>query len=230
MTTAKAKQTTPGRTAPRGAKKAVKESPIERGAREAAVEGEAELRSLLAAIREHEREIAARFYDLGLALKRIVDRKLYGVRGHASLEALLKAEELLSERQATKLIQVVTRVKREHALSLGLEKTYALLGYTAATAEADSVAALLEDGGTIAGVAAAKASLRQIGAATRDAKAASGKARPATPQQKLDAKLARAVAAALRGAGLRGAAVKVGSRDVRVVLPKDTAERWMAKR
>jgi len=93
---AMAKQTTPGRTAPRGAKKAVKESPIERGEREAAVEAEAELRSLLAAIREHEREIAARFYDLGLALKRIVDRKLYGVRNHASLEALLKAEGLLA--------------------------------------------------------------------------------------------------------------------------------------
>jgi hypothetical protein len=227
---AKAKTMAKAKAKAKAKTKTKTESPIEREAREAAVEGEAELRSLLAAIREHEREIAARFYDLGLALKRIVDRKLYGVRNHASLEALLRAEGLLSERQATKLIQVVTRVKREHALSLGLEKTYALLGYTAATPEADSVAGLLEDGGAVAGVAAAKASLRQIGAATRDAKAASGKARPATPQQKLDAKLARAVAAALREVGLRGAAVKVSSRDVRVVLPKDAAERWLAKR
>jgi hypothetical protein len=80
------------------------ESPIERTARAAAVEAEAELASLLAEIREHERAISARFYDLGLALKRIADRKLYGVRDHASLAALLRAEKLMSARQAIKLI------------------------------------------------------------------------------------------------------------------------------
>lgn len=53
-------------------------------------------------------------------------------------------------------------MKREQALSLGLEKTYALLGYTAATPEADSVAALCASWWrrtprTIYGAAASKA-------------------------------------------------------------------------
>lgn len=215
---------------PKKTARPTKESPIERAARESAAEGEAELRSLLAAIRESEREIAARFYDIGLALQRIVARKLYAVRDHGSLEALLKAEGLLSARQAGKLLKVVRTVKREHALSLGLEKTYALLGYTDATPEADTVAGLVEDGGAVGGRTVARASVRQIDAAAREAKGASRTERPATARQKADAKMARAVAAGLRAGGLPRAAIVVGTKAVRVVLPKEAVTRWMAKR
>lgn len=214
----------------RGAGEPPKESPIARSAREAATEHEALLGSLLSEVREHVREIGARFYDIGVALKQIVDEKLYAVRHHRSFAALVKAEKLMSPRQATKLVTVARKVRREHALALGLEKTYALLGYSDATPAADSVAGLLEAGGSVEGRAVKSLSLRQIEAATRGVKADAGAKRPSTAKAKADARMAKAVAAGLREGGLPKGAITVGATRVRVDLPRAAVERWMANR
>lgn len=215
--------------AKRAAKRAP-ESPIERAARTAAAGNEAKLASLLAAIREHVVEIGARFYDIGVALQQIVDEKLYAVRRLRSLAALVKREKLMSPRQAMKLVAVARKVKREHALALGLEKTYALLGYTDATPAADSVAGLLEAGATVGGRAVRKASVRDIAAATKAARTDAQAQRPPTERAKANARIARALAAGLRAAGLPKAAITVGTARVRLDLPRDLVERWMAKR
>ena len=203
-----------------------KESPIEKTARAAAIDQEAALASLLGEIREHVREIGARFYDVGVALMEIVDRKLYAVRRHRSLGALVTAEKLMSPRQAAKLVAVARKVKREDAVALGLEKTYALMGYAAATPAADSVAGLLE-GGTIEGRPVRRLSLRQIDAAAKAARTAAS-ARPATARSKADAKVARALATAMRAGGAPKGTITVGPRRVRIDLPRDVVERWMA--
>jgi hypothetical protein len=106
----------------------------------------ARLAELLALIRRRMMEVVEGFYDIGEALREIVDHKLYGALDHASLGALLKAEGLVSLRQAAKLIAVVRKVPREQALLLGQERAYALVAYTGATPEPDSPAQLLAEG------------------------------------------------------------------------------------
>jgi len=53
------------------------------------------------------------FYDIGVALTEIARAKLYAADGHASLEAYLDAEKLLSPSQARKLIDIVKNIPRE---------------------------------------------------------------------------------------------------------------------
>ena len=90
----------------------------------------ARLAALLAIIRRRMTEVVEAFYDIGEALREIVDHKLYAVAGHKSLKVFLAAEKLLSARQAMKLIAVVRRVPREQALTLG-EQLIAHLGLAA---------------------------------------------------------------------------------------------------
>ncbi|TAK32671.1 MAG: hypothetical protein EPO40_01835 [Myxococcaceae bacterium] len=211
------------------AKATPKSSLIERTQREALARNTARLSALLTLVRRRMTAVVEGFYDVGEALREILDKKLYAASGHASFEALLKAEELMSKRQAMKLVALVRKVPREQALSLGQEKAYALVSYTAATPEADSVAQLAETG-KLAGKALADASVSDIEAATRAARKRAG----ATPQgaaakarAKRDAALEKVVRAALVSAGLARPTVTVGTKKVRVEIDRATAERLL---
>jgi hypothetical protein len=191
----------------------------------------ARLADLTAEIRRRMTAVVESFYDIGEALREVVDRKLYGVAGHASLAAWLAAEGILSERQAAKLIAVARKVPRAHALALGPERSYALLSYAEA-AENDTVAALLAPGATVAGKPVAEASVREIEAAAREARASRREGRPRTEAERAraaeDAAITRALRAALRELGVGGAAVRVTRAQVRVVLTRAQAAKLAA--
>lgn len=192
------------------------------------------LADLLALVRRRMTEVVDGFYDIGEALLEILDHKLYAAEGHASLGALLRAEGLMSLRQASKLITVVKRAPRELAVSLGHERAYALIVYTDATAEPDSPASLLTSGASIAGSPVAEASVREIKAATKAARLKAAAKRPfAHPDRarlRADRALTRAVRDAMRKAGLGRVAIELSRDGVTVRFSRAQAEKFAPKK
>ncbi len=120
--------------------------------------GEAKLATTAAARRAEELlELIARrtsriredFYDIGSALREVMDKKLYQALGYDSFEDLLAKRALLGKTQAYKLLAVVRHLPRKEALTLGQEKAYALAALARATPRLDSVGMLLEKGVTL---------------------------------------------------------------------------------
>jgi hypothetical protein len=187
------------------------------------------LAELVALIRRRMSAVVEGFYDIGEALREILDKKLYGAAGHAGLEAFLKAERLMSYRQATKLIALVRKVPRTQALSLGQEKAYALVSYTEATPEADSPEALLATDAKVGAKPVSKASVREIEAATRVVRVTEKAKRPPTEAERARAKaetgLVKTLRGALRGAGIGRAEITVSGDRVRVELTRAQVER-----
>ena len=202
---------------------------IERTKAAALAKNKARLAELVALIRRRATEVIEGFYDIGEALREIVDHKLYAVDGHKSLKGFVEAEKLMSDRQATKLIAVVRKVSREKALQLGQEKAYALLSYAEATPEDDSPESLLAADAKIGASRVTSASVREIEAATREARAQAKAARPQTEAQrakaKADAALEKTLRGALREAGIGRAEISVKGDRVRVELTRAQVER-----
>ncbi|MFO0603249.1 MAG: hypothetical protein U0324_08750 [Polyangiales bacterium] len=202
---------------------------IERTKAAALERNRARLAELLGVVHRKMTAVVEGFYDVGEALREVLDKKLYAAAGHATFEAMLEAEGLMSPRQARKLIAVARKVPREQALGLGHERAYALLAYAEATAANDTVAAIVTSGVLVGGKPAAEASLREITAATRQVRAKAQGAKPKTEAQRererADAAVTRAVREALRAAGFGRAAVAVAGDEVRVVLSRAQAER-----
>ena len=187
------------------------------------------LAELVALIRRRMGAVVEGFYDIGEALREILEKKLYGVAGHAGLEALLEAEKLMSYRQATKLIALVRKVPRAQALSLGQEKAYALVSYTEATPEADSPEALMATDVKVGAKPVSKSSVREIEAATRAVRLTEKAKRPPTEAERARAKaetaLVKTLRGALRGAGIGRAEITVRGDRVRVELTRAQVER-----
>ncbi len=196
---------------------------IEQTRRAAQERNAARLADLTAEIRRRMTAVVESFYDIGEALREVVDRKLYGAAGHPSLAAWLAAEGILSDRQATKLIAIARKVPRAHALALGPERSYALVSYAEAAAN-DTVAALLEAGATVAGKPVAEASVREIEAAAREVRASRRGRSPRSEAERAraaeDVAITRALRAALRDLGVGGASVRVTRAQVRVTLTR----------
>ncbi len=192
------------------------------------------LADLVALIRRRMGAVVEGFYDIGEALREILEKKLYGVAGHAGLEAFLEAEKLMSYRQATKLIALVRKVPRAQALSLGQEKAYALVSYTEATPEADSPEAdspeaLMATDEKVGAKPVSKSSVREIEAATRAVRLTEKAKRPPTEAERARAKaetaLVKTLRGALRGAGIGRAEITVRGDRVRVELTRAQVER-----
>ena len=202
---------------------------IERTKTQALARNKLRLADLVALIRRRVTDVVEGFYDIGEALREVLDKKLYAAEGHKSLEAFLKAEAMMSGRQARKLIAVVRKVPREKALTLGQERAYALVAYTDATPDDDSPAQLVADGAKIGAKPAGEASVRDIKAATRavnaEARARRPKTEAARAKEKADAALVKALRTLLREAGLARADVTLVRGDVRVTITRAAAER-----
>ena len=187
------------------------------------------LAELVALIRRRMGAVVEGFYDIGEALREILDKKLYGVGGHAGLEAFLEAEKLMSYRQATKLIALVRKVPRAQALALGREKAYALVSYTEATPEADSPEALMATDAKVGAKPVSKSSVREIDAATRAVRVTEKAKRPPTEAErartKAETALVKTLRGALRGAGIGRAEITVRGDSVRVELTRAQVER-----
>ena len=184
-------------------------------------------KALLALIRRRVTTIVESFYDIGEALREMLDDKLYGVLGHDSMEALLLATKIIAPRQGEKLIAIARHVSRETAIAQGQEKSYALLGYTAASPEPDTVESVVA-AGSLAGVGLDELSVRDVKAETRRLNAAKRAATPAAKARaKADAALAKAVRAALKAAGLAVASVRVDAKGVTIGVTRRAAERLL---
>jgi len=201
---------------------------IEATKRDALAARRKKLTSLSALIRRRLATVVESFYDIGVALTEIAKTKLYGADGHASLEAYLDAEKLLSPSQARKLIDIVKNIPREQALAVGQERAYALIALSRATPEPDSAVELIAQG-EVDGQPAAKAPVRAI----KDAAKAQREKAPKTPaakaKAKADAAIEKGVRAMLRAAGLPVTAVGIGKDSVRVELPRAKLEKALAK-
>ncbi len=90
--------------------------------------------------------ITVSFYEMGEALGRILDDKLYLSLGYASFVELLQGENLLGPTQAKKLIAVRKSFDRDQALRVGPERAYALTRYVARTKATISPSELVEKG------------------------------------------------------------------------------------
>jgi hypothetical protein len=81
-----------------------------------------ELHQALLQIRAHRKNLAKGFYDVGLVLRDIQERKLYEAKGYGTFEAFLEREIDLGKTLALRLIRIAGTFMREAALSYGLDK------------------------------------------------------------------------------------------------------------
>jgi hypothetical protein len=98
--------------------------------------------ALVALILRRKHRIMEDFYELGTALRELLEKKLYVALGHASFDELLEKHDLMGRTQAYKLIALVKGMTRDDALAFGQEKAYALARLLAATPEPDTVDSL----------------------------------------------------------------------------------------
>ena len=199
----------------------------------AAARHKARYGELVALIKRRMVDVVESFYDIGEALREIVEKKLYVEGGHKNLGAFLRAEGIMSISRANRLIAVVRKVPRDDAMRLGQERAYALLAYTEATPDDDSPSTLLASDARIKGTPAAAASVRDIQRARREVVDAETAKRPPTDAERKRVKAKGALEAGarklLREAGLRPTEIHVGRASVRVTLDLAQLERRLAK-
>lgn len=156
--------------------------------------------ALLELIARRKARIAEDFYDIGEALREILDKKLYVALGHRSFGELLEKRAVMGRTQASKLVSIARAMPRKEALDLGPEKAYALLQYTRATPEGDSVASVLAEGVRTKGRRRSVAAVSSRAVAT-EAKALRDKGRKVSEAERDGRRAARAAQASLRAHG-----------------------------
>lgn len=172
----------------------------------------ARVESLLALIARRKARISEDFYEIGKALREIQQKKLYQAIGFTSFADMLKGRDVLGLSTAKKLIAVVESLPVDKALSLGVEKAYALARYTAATPEPDSPSLLLDSNNVIGGKKVREVSVRELTAARKKVLGSAkpkrqAPKRPADPEEALANKTARSLSGRLRSLKIRGAVV-----------------------
>lgn len=106
---------------------------------------------LLDLIARRKARILEDFYDLGAALRELLDKKLYAALGYASFDELLAKRDVIGRTQAYKLMAVVRELPRERAVEIGQERAYALVAVAAATPEPDTAGSILTTGVKVRG-------------------------------------------------------------------------------
>lgn len=178
------------------------------------------LASLLEMIERRKARIVEDFYDIGVALKEIVDKKLYLQAGYASFGDLIDARKIMGKTQAFKLVSIARAVPREKAIEVGSEKAYELVRLTEQTPEPDTVEDVLVTG--VRGpkdrktVDVSKLSSREIAEKRREI--AKAKAKPSEDEREAK-RAAREAQASIRKSGMKASvdARKEGKTWVAVV-------------
>jgi hypothetical protein len=188
--------------------------------------------SLLAEIARRKQRIAEDFYDIGLSLKELLNKKLHLPLGYKSFADMLRARAVMSLAQANKLIQLVSTVPRDQALAYGQEKAIALVGYARATPELDTPQSLFEKGVLAGGKPIADASVRELREGAKRVRKVEGKSKPKSATVRAAEDEAKAMRAWLRARGARTATVEPIQRDgsgwLRIELPASAAARLRA--
>lgn len=183
------------------------------------------LEALLETIVRRKARIVEDFYDIGVALKEILDKKLYLQGGHASFGDLIDERKVMGKSQAFKLVAIARSVSREKAIEVGSEKAYELVRLTEETAEPDTVEDVLSSG--VRGpkdkrrVDVTKLSSRDI--AKKRQEIAKAKSKP-SDDELAAVRAVRAAQADLRKSGLKASVVtkREGGEWIAVVsLPLD---------
>lgn len=168
--------------------------------------------ALLADIARRKKTFEESFYEIGLALLEILEKKLYLALGHASFKEMLAARGVLGLTQAKQLLRIVETMSRDKAQQVGVEKAYALVRYTAATPEDDTPEGLLSSGALVGTKPASEATLREILRATRDVRKKTAPKKPRSPEEKAADDARRALSAWLGRRKVKGAEVRVLKR------------------
>jgi hypothetical protein len=139
----------------------------------------AEAKRDIALIRRRRAEITEAFYDIGEALVRLKRREVVAALGCRSFAELCETHVGISPAQADRLVDIVTNMTREEALSVGATKAASLVALARATPEEDTVSDLLRGGARVGGKAidVKKASTRAVARAAAEARERSGAAR-----------------------------------------------------
>ncbi len=178
--------------------------------------------SLLALIERRKDRITEDFYDIGEALRELLNNKLYVAMGFDTFEQLLDARKVMSRAQAAKLIRLVDSIPRDEALRLGQEKSYALVTYTAATPEEDVPAALVRRNAKIDGKPLSQLSKRDLQDAAKAARA--NVVKPLTPaakaRQNAEKLLDKKAKALMKKAGVTKTTVQIKKDVVLVSIPR----------
>jgi hypothetical protein len=173
----------------------------------------AEAADLVGIIHRRRDRIAEDFYDIGVALAKLREARLYRALGYARFADLVEHEVGVSDTQAYKLIAITEHLTRERAVELGQEKAAALVQLAAATPERDTATTLGETeivvGGKRRKVDPATLSVSELReAAKRERKARAPKNERSEAAREGEA-IAKRCQAALRKAGFASAVVKV---------------------
>ncbi|MDW8361223.1 MAG: hypothetical protein RMK74_02385 [Myxococcales bacterium] len=104
------------------------------GTARAAASADPDIRERLAAltralgqIRQLRRSYPRSFYDIGLLLRDVRDRRLYGAKGYSTFESFVDREVDLGRMACLRLVRIVETFVREAALALGLERLTACI-------------------------------------------------------------------------------------------------------
>ncbi len=106
---------------------------------------------LLAIVADRKDAVATAFYDMGLALRELLDKKLYASLGYASFAAMLEDRKVMSASFAFRLVAVTRAFTRAETRELSAKKAMSLVRLAAATAEDDTPKQLARRGVVVDG-------------------------------------------------------------------------------
>jgi hypothetical protein len=123
----------------------------ERTALEAAERARAEAEALVDIVIRRRTQIDEAFYDIGGALSRLREKRLYMALGFARFDDLLRQRLRITPTHARKLIRITDQLTRASAVELGQERAAALVRLAAATGKLDSAETLVKEGISLPG-------------------------------------------------------------------------------
>lgn len=124
--------------------------------------------SLLALVAKRKETISSAFYEMGLALRELLDEKLYASLGYSSFGAMLADRKVMSRSFAFRLIGVTRAFTAAEAKELSAKKAMSLVRLASATAAADTPRELAAKGVVVDGK---KVAVGQLSGGAIDAQA-----------------------------------------------------------
>jgi hypothetical protein len=161
---------------------------VERRTAQAAEAARAEAESLIDVLLRRKASIDEAFYDMGVALAKLREKRLYTSLGFRRFDDLVVERLAISPTHARRLVRVTRELTRASAVALGQERALALVRLAASTDKTDSAETLAQQGISLPGkrnrVLPAKLTVRAILGAIR----AHHRSPPGTPAVVRDAK------------------------------------------
>ena len=127
-------------------------------------------RAQLLAVNAKLSQIESCFYDVGAALTKLREPRVWSAMGFASFEALIETMPNLSLPVANRLMRIAEHYKETTAIALTQTKAIALLTYVEATPEADDAESLASEDAIVGGLPISQQTARGLLEAAADAR------------------------------------------------------------